>query len=92
MAETVYILCALTSLACAGLLLRSYRRSRMRLILWTSICFIGLTANNILLFIDLVVVPGTILSLFGAELALWRVGFALAGVGLLLFGLIQETT
>ena len=39
MAETVYILCALTCMACAVLLLRGYRRSRARFLLWSSICF-----------------------------------------------------
>ena len=48
MAEAVYLLCAVTSLVCAGLLVRSYRRSRMKLILWTSLCFMGLAINNVL--------------------------------------------
>lgn len=59
MAEAVYLLCAVTSLVCAGLLVRSYRRSRMKLILWTSLCFMGLAVNNVLLFVDLAIIPKT---------------------------------
>jgi hypothetical protein len=48
MAETVYILCALTSLACAVLLVRGYRRTPSRLLLLSSFCFVGLALNNAL--------------------------------------------
>lgn len=81
MAEAVYLLCALTSLACAVLLLRSYRRSRMGLILWTSLCFVGLAVNNVLLFLDLVVV-------LNADLRIWRDLAALIGASVLLYGMI----
>ena len=47
MAETVYILCALTSVFCAVLLMRSYRRQRTRLLLWSTLCFAGLAINKI---------------------------------------------
>lgn len=85
MAETVYLLCAATSVACTLLLLRAYRRQRTRLLLWSSLCFVMLALNNTLLFIDLIVVPTTV------DLSLWRSSTALAGVGLLLFGLIWES-
>ncbi|HJT17124.1 MAG TPA: DUF5985 family protein [Thermoanaerobaculia bacterium] len=58
----VYALCALTSILCAVLLLRGYVRSRVRLLLWSGICFAFLALNNILLFIDLRVLPQTDLS------------------------------
>lgn len=41
MVSIVYILCAITSLACAVLLLRSFRRTRARLLLWSGISFAG---------------------------------------------------
>ena len=63
MAEVVYVLCTLTSLGCAALLFRGYRASRTRLLFWSSICFLGLAANNFLLFLDLVVLPKVDLSL-----------------------------
>lgn len=84
MVTLVYSLCALTSLACAVLLLRGYFASRARLLLWSGLCFTGLAANNIILLIDTRVVP-TI------DLSLWRSLPALAGVAILLYGLIWET-
>lgn len=63
MAEAVFALCALTSLACAVLLMRSYRATRARLLWWSSLSFAGFAANNILLFVDLLVVPQNDLSL-----------------------------
>lgn len=83
MVEAVYILCGLTSLTCAVLLLRGYARSRMRLLLWSGLCFVALTLNNVALFLDMVVFPGM-------DLALWRGGLALVGVATLLYGLIWD--
>jgi hypothetical protein len=84
MAETVYLLCALTSVTCAWLLLRTWSRRRLRLLLWAGLCFVGLAINNIILFVDLVIVPGT-------DLDLWRSGVALMAMGLLLYGLVWES-
>lgn len=81
----VYALCALTSIACSVLLLRGYRRSGVRLLLWSGVCFVGLALNNIVLFIDVRVVPD-------ADLSLWRTIPAVAGVCVLLYGLIWETS
>lgn len=83
MEGAVYLLCAATALACCALLLRGYRRSRVRLLLWCGLCFLALTLENVILFVDLVVVPGVDLTLF-------RRVVALAGVMLLLFGLVWE--
>jgi hypothetical protein len=84
MPETVYLLCAGTSTACAVLLLRGYVRQRTRLLLWSSLCFVCLAINNAVLFLDLIVVPAT-------DLSMWRAGTALLGVSLLLYGLIWES-
>ena len=84
MASAVYALCSVTSLLCAVLLLRAYRRHRTRLLLWSSVCFVGLAINNTLLFVDLVMVP-TI------DLSLLRGVTGLGSVLALLFGLIWET-
>lgn len=83
MAEAVYVLCSLTALACALLLFRGYRRSGERLLLWASICFVGLTMNNVLLYLDLVVIKSVSLSLP-------RSLSALAGLSALLYGLVWE--
>jgi hypothetical protein len=84
MATLVYALCALTSLACAALLLRGYLATRVRLLLWVGLCFAGLALNNILLFVDFRVVPEI-------DLSLWRTLPALAGLVILLYGLVWET-
>ena len=84
MADVVYVLCALTSLACAVLLWRGWRRSRARLLLWSAICFVGLFLNNLLLVIDLRVVPQV-------DLALVRTVPALLGAMALVYGLVWDT-
>lgn len=83
MPELVYILSALTSLACAFLLLRSYLHHRTRLLLWSSACFVGLAANSILLLVDLYAVPTV-------SLALVRSVVALGAMIVLLFGLLWD--
>jgi len=84
MAEIVYVLCAATSILCALLLLRGYLRTRTRLLMWSTWCFVGLAINNILLFLDLAIFPDTI------DLRLIRAASALAGMLLLVVGLIWE--
>jgi hypothetical protein len=84
MAPAVYLLGTLISLLCAGLLLRGYSRSRTRLLLWSGLCFAGLTASNALVFVDLVVAPGI-------DLYLWRLGSAACAMLLLLYGLVWES-
>lgn len=83
MQGSIYLLCAATALACAVLLLRGYGRSGVRLLLWCSLCFLALTVENIMLFVDLVVVP---------EIDLSTYHFVAAGIGgaVLLYGLIWE--
>jgi hypothetical protein len=83
MAGFVYLLCALTSVFCAALLIRSYLQSRVGLHLWSCLCFVGLAVNNVLLFVDLIVVPQS-------DLSLWRTCSAVAGMTLMAFGLIWE--
>jgi heme/copper-type cytochrome/quinol oxidase subunit 4 len=81
---TVYALCALTSIACAWLLLRGYIATRVRLLLWSGLCFTGLALNNILLFIDVRVLPDV-------DLSIVRTIPAVIGVLLLVYGLVWET-
>jgi hypothetical protein len=84
MAESVYALCALTSILCAALLFRGYRANRERLLFWSSLCFAGLALNNVLLFADLVLLPNI-------DLFFWRSATALLGMSILLYGLIWES-
>lgn len=81
----VYILCLLTSAACAWLLGRSYSRSRVRLLFWSSICFVFLAANNLVLVLDLVVWPGR-----EVDLRLPRLLLALAAVVSLIWGFVWD--
>jgi len=83
MAEVIYLLCVATSVVCAALLLRGYRTTRTRLLLWSSLCFVGLALNNVLLFVDLVLVPQV-------DLSIPRTLAALAGMAILVFGLVWE--
>ncbi|MDB6175711.1 MAG: hypothetical protein JWL59_5022 [Chthoniobacteraceae bacterium] len=81
MPQIVYLLCALTSLACAVLLVRAYRGSHVKLLLWSAICFCALTLTNVLLFVDLVVFPSI-------DLQPIRSSVTLLGLTALLYGLI----
>ena len=81
----VYILCFLTSAACAWLLGRSYRESRTPLLLWSSICFVFLSLNNLALVADLVIWPSP-----EVDLRLPRLVLALAASCSLLFGFIYR--
>lgn len=84
MAAIVYILCALTSLTCAVMLLRAYSNTRVRLLFWSGLCFCGFTLNNILLFIDRRVVSAE------TDLYVLRSLPALAGLAILIYGLIWD--
>ncbi len=83
MAAAVYLLCALTSIACAALLIRAYHANRARLLFWSSLCFIGLAINNVLVFFDLIVVPEV-------DLRLLRDVVAMIAMAIMLFGLIWD--
>lgn len=84
MAETVYLLCAATSAACAFLLLRGHHRTGTSLLLWSGLCFVGLALNNAILVIDLILVPDV-------DLSTWRLVPAVVGVALLIYGLVWES-
>ncbi|WP_163989514.1 DUF5985 family protein [Pyxidicoccus caerfyrddinensis] len=86
MAEAVYILCALTSVACAVLLLRAWKRTQSRLLLWSGLCFAGLALNNVLLFVDLVLLPTAV------DLYIPRLVTGLASAAILLYGLIWDAS
>lgn len=85
MAESIYILCALTSILCAVLLYRGYRANRTRLLFWASLAFLLFAVDNVVLYIDLVILPVL------PDLFWYRTGVALAGMLLLVFGLVWET-
>ena len=84
MAETVYILCFLTSAAVAVMLLRAYVRSRARILLWSGLGFVGLCLNNLLLVIDMMVIQSV-------DLSVVRNVPALIGMAILVYGLIWDS-
>jgi hypothetical protein len=83
MERLTYALCALAALLCAVLLLRAWLRARTRLLLWSGLCFAGLTVNNVLLVLDRLV-------FVDFDLSLWRQLSALLSVSLLVAGLVLE--
>ena len=80
----VYLLCAMAAIVCAHLLLQAFWRGGYRLLLWSGLCFVGLTANNLLLVYDKIVIPDT-------DLSLLRTSVALVSMAILLYGLIWDT-
>ena len=83
MPQTAYAIGVLTSILCAFLLIRSYLVQRTPLLLWCSLCFVGLCVNNVILFADLFIVRDV-------SLELWRNVTALVSLCLMLIGLIWE--
>lgn len=83
MIAAVFVACALTSVLCAALLVRGYLATRTRLLLWSSLGFIGLALNNVVLVIDRLIVPDI-------DLSLVRTLPAFLGVTVLLFGCIWD--
>jgi hypothetical protein len=79
----VYLLCFATSTACAWLLLAGWRRTRARLLLWSALCFVFLAANNLLVVLDLLILPSW-------DLRIERLLLALIALVVLLFGFIWD--
>ncbi len=84
MGAAIYLLGALVTLACAVLLLRAYVRVKRKLLLWSGICFAGLTISNILILVDLVIFPGV-------DLYVFRLSTAAFAMAILLYGLIWDS-
>ncbi len=79
----VYLLCAITSATCALLLLRGYKQSGVRLLLWSGLCFVGFALNNFLLVVDVQIGQS-------ADLSIVRAMPSLIGICLLLYGFIWD--
>ena len=83
-AAIIYSLCALTAAVCAYLLLLAYSRGGYRLLLWSGLCFAGLTINNLFLVCDKLVFPDI-------DFTVWRSASLLLAMAVLLYGLIWDT-
>lgn len=84
MAAVVYVLCALTSFACAVLLLRAYAQRHVNLLFWSGLSFIGFALSNTFLVIDTIMVPTV-------DFRFFRTVPVLAGLMLLIYGLVWDT-
>lgn len=84
MAGIVYILCAVLSLSCALLLMSGFRKNKFRLLFWSSIGFFGFALNNILLFVDIIMLPST-------DLLVLRTMPALIGMMIMVYGLVSDS-
>jgi len=82
-AASVYLLCLLTSLVCAGLLVRSWNRNRSRLLLWSAVAFVLLAVNNLLVVVDILLLPQI-------DLRLYRDLTSLVALAFLLYGFIWD--
>lgn len=80
----VYLLCAATCLLCAVMLFRGYKRTGVRLLFWSGLCFIGLMLDNFMLYADDNIFPDV-------SLVIWRKIPGLIALLLLLFGLVWES-
>jgi hypothetical protein len=84
MPGSVFLLCAATCLLCAVMLFRGYRRSHVRLLFWSGLCFAGLMIDNLMLYADWHIFTDV-------PLVIWRKLPGLIATMLLLFGLIWES-
>jgi hypothetical protein len=80
-AEAIYLLCAATSLVAAWLLFRHYVAKRTRLLLWSCVAFAGLAVNNVLVYVDMGLLPQLDLALprtLAGALGMAALAYALA--------------
>jgi hypothetical protein len=81
----VYILCAATSLGSAALLLRAALGNKAGLLFLSAFCFFAMAINNVLLYVNFVMLPEVDL-LLAARLA------TVLAIVLLNIGLIRHAT
>jgi len=79
----IYLLCVITSLLCAYLLARAYRRGKTRLLIWSALCFALLAINNLVLAADILLLPDI-------DLSLLQILTSLSAVCVLLYAFIWE--
>jgi Family of unknown function (DUF5985) len=85
-ASIVFILCTATSGLCTGLMWRAYRRSPAPapLLLWSALCFLLLTLNNVLVYVDIETLPQV-------DLSILRFATSLFATGVLIYGFVWDT-
>jgi|KBSSwiStaDraftv2_1062776.scaffolds.fasta_scaffold602907_1 hypothetical protein len=80
----IYLLCLATSLLCAYLLVRAYWRVKTKLLIWSAACFAMLALNNLVLAVDVLLLPTV-------DLTFLRLVTSLMAAAVLLFGFIWES-
>lgn len=80
----VYTLCFAGSVGCALLLGRTWYRTRMRLLFWSTLCFLLLAANNLFVIIDMLIVHDI-------DFSEVRLGLTLAATAVLIFGFVWDS-
>jgi len=80
----LFLLAVMSSFGCMVLLFRGYARTGVRLLFWSALCFVFLSVNNALLFVDTIIFPTAV------DLRIYRLAAALAGIASLLYGFIWE--
>lgn len=83
MVIVIYTLCALTALLCSAMLLRAYRRSGYKLLLWGGLCFVGLTLHSCLVIVDKFIISYI-------DFSTWRLVLAVLSMMVFLYGLIWD--
>ena len=84
MEAAIYLLGTFVALVCGLLLARGYRQSRQRLLLWSSICFLGLALSNAITFVDLSIATAV-------DLHWLRHGVTGISMLILIYGLIWDS-
>lgn len=83
MNKAIFAACALTAMVSAWLLLRAYHRGGTRLLLWSGLCFAGLTLTNLLLVLDKTIYAAV-------DLSIARLLVTLISLLLLVGGMVME--
>mgnify|MGYP001550314231 CR=1 FL=1 len=83
--NAIYVLCALTSLACAVLLGRAYVASKARILMLSAIAFALFFVNNAFVVLDFIVLPNT-------NLHVARSAFGFLAAAVLALGLAAEVS
>lgn len=83
MSVALYVFTIVVTLFCAVLLLRAWTRVRRGLLLWSGLCFVGLTLDSVLVLVDMILFPSL-------DLFTWRLASVAISLSLLVFGMIWE--
>lgn len=84
MKPALILFTTLILLLCCVLLARGFLHSRSRMLLWSALCFAGLTAANGLIFVDLYLIDSI-------DFHIARLGLTVGALAVLVFGFIWDS-